>query len=148
MKHAKDEKEKNENIQYEIPNDCQDVLYLSLDQIKRIIRDLYLDDGDDDDEGEQKANEQELFFEWNQEKAGNERSIECIKEYKESLNKEQGDILMVSHGGVISDISEVLYVKILKVDECRWLSIGYDDEDFKLYSPTSVSVIFDKLEEH
>lgn len=169
IRHAKNKQDSNKTTNYDIPKDFNDVKYLSMQEIKKVIIETWnnqkikknKDKASDEekkqnDDGDNKElNENDLKIEWSHnEKAGNHLHVECAKEYKNILIAQQkskqkdkeweiNDTLLISHGQVLSDISEDLCGKILTVDECAWLVITHN-ENAKLYSPTAIQILFDK----
>ena len=153
-------KKKENTNNYKIPNDYKDVVYLSLEEIKKIILGLYNGnkDKDKDKNDEEKKenknvlNEEDLTIEWkHKEKAGNHLHIECTEERRKKLNQQQDkddkqneDILMVTHGDCVSQISDDLCGKILIVDECGWICLTQNGNSIKPYSPTTIQILLDK----
>ena len=159
----KNKQDSNKKTNYDIPSDYKDVKYLTMEQIKQVIIDLYNKDikKNEDTNEEKKADdnndliEKDLMIEWNhKEPAGNELHVECAKEYRDLLIKQQqnkekekdkqrNDILLVTHAQVVSDISEDLCGKILTVAECGWICLTHN-ESTKIYSPTTIKIFRDK----
>eukprot|EP01083_Nonionella_stella_P122517 368672_1 len=147
IKHAKNKQKSTHKTQYKVPDHYTDVEYLTINEMKRIILALW-NSSNKDANNEEKCNtrqltEQELNIEWiHKENAGNHLHVECAKQYREMLLKND-DYLVITHGQVVSDISEALCGKILTVDECGWFGVT-PHECMKIYSPTSVHILFDK----
>eukprot|EP01084_Bolivina_argentea_P251701 422242_1 len=147
IKTANHKQNENPDIKYEIPKNYKDAKYLTLDEIKRIICDLYNDKQEDKKENNDENN---LIIEWKHiENPGNEMQTICVEEYRNKLNKQQklkdksmirNDILMISHRGVLFYVAEDLCDDyMIWADECGWYNITHN-QFAKIYSPTAVNV--------
>lgn len=76
------------------------------------------------------------------EKPGNEKFVTAFNEIIKTLDKMNGDILVVTHGQVMSEIIEGLTKKIMTVQECGWVAFT-KDKSIDTFSKQKTKLIFD-----
>ena len=92
-------------------------------------------DGDEKKEESepQVSKKKEFVIDWqHEEEPGNHQYLECVKEYRAVIQEQQkikeknddghDDILMITRGQNVSDISSDSCGKVITVDECGWFA--------------------------
>ena len=128
IKARKQEISNNDDIQINI-NDYNDATFMKFNDIKKILN---------------PNNDKSIKIIWNnmnKHKPGNEQYMQAIKGLKATIKHNNGDILVVTHGGIISDIIENLTRMIISVKECGWVTFN-NDASMQTYSNQRIQVIY------